>query len=159
MSAKNADSVKVICQNKKAHFDYELGERFEAGLVLTGTEVKSLRLGKANLLDAYARFDRGEAYLVGAHISPYDNAYFGNHDPQRRRKLLLKKKEINKLLGKVQERGQSLIPLRLYFKNGLAKAELALARGKKKHDKRQAMKEADSKRDLSRQLKEIRNKG
>jgi SsrA-binding protein len=155
MCPKKTEEIKIICQNKKARFEYELGERFEAGLVLLGTEVKSLRMGKANLVDAYARLDNGEAYLVGCHISPYANAYFGNHDPQRRRKLLLKKKEINKLIGKIKERGQSLIPLKLYFKNGLAKAELALAKGKKLHDKRQSMKEADSRRELSRSIKEF----
>ncbi|MDR1049598.1 MAG: SsrA-binding protein SmpB [Deltaproteobacteria bacterium] len=155
-SSKNAEDVKVICQNKKARFEYELGDRYEAGIVLVGTEVKSLRLGKANLVDAYARLEGGEAWLVGAHISPYDNAHFGNHEPQRRRKLLLKRAELNKLVGKVTERGLSLIPLKLYFKNGRAKAELALAKGKKLHDKRQSMKEADSKRELSRQMKELR---
>jgi SsrA-binding protein len=155
MSAKKPEDIKVICQNKKARFEYELGEHFEAGLVLVGTEVKSLRMGKANLLDSYARLDGGEAYLVGAHISPYANAYFGNHEAQRRRKLLLNKKEINKLIGKVKEKGHSLIPLKLYFKNGRAKAELALAKGKKIYDKRQAMKEADSKRELNRSLKEF----
>ncbi|MDR1487253.1 MAG: SsrA-binding protein SmpB [Deltaproteobacteria bacterium] len=155
MSAKKTEETKVICQNKKARFEYELGEHIEAGLVLLGTEVKSLRLGKANLVDSYARLEGGEAYLVGAHISPYANTAYGNHDPQRRRKLLLKRKEINKLIGKVHEKGQSLIPLKLYFKNGRAKAELALAKGKKTYDKRQSMKEADSKRELSRTLKEF----
>jgi SsrA-binding protein len=106
------------------------------------------------LVDAYAKLDNGEAYLVGAHISPYVNTAYGNHDPQRRRKLLLKKKELGKLIGKVTEKGQSLIPLRLYFKNGRAKAELALAKGKKLFDKRRSLKEADSKRELSRSLKE-----
>ncbi|MDR2386760.1 MAG: SsrA-binding protein SmpB [Deltaproteobacteria bacterium] len=155
MSAKPKEELKIICQNKKARFEYELGDRFEAGLVLVGTEVKSLRMGKANLVDAYAKLDNGEAYLVGAHISPYVNTAYGNHDPQRKRKLLLTKKELNKLVGKVKEKGQSLIPLRLYFKNGLAKAELALAKGKKLYDKRHALKEADSKRELSRSLKDF----
>jgi SsrA-binding protein len=158
MNAKKTEDVKIICQNKKARFEYELGDRYEAGLVLLGTEVKSLRMGKANLVDSYARLDNGEAFLVGAHISPYVNTGYGNHDPQRRRKLLLKKKEIGKLIGKVKEKGQSLIPLRLYFKNGLVKAELALAKGKKVYDKRQSMKEADSKRELSRSMKEY-NRG
>ncbi|MDR0621016.1 MAG: SsrA-binding protein SmpB [Deltaproteobacteria bacterium] len=156
MGAKQSNEIKIVCQNKKARFEYELGDRYEAGLVLMGTEVKSLRDGKANLVDAYAKLDNGEAYLVGAHISPYVNTAFGNHDPQRRRKLLLNRKEISKLIGKVKEKGQSLIPLKLYFKNGLAKAELALAKGKKIYDKRQSMKEADSKRELSRSLKELR---
>lgn len=156
MATKKTEDFKVICQNKKARFDYELGERFEAGLVLVGTEVKSLRMGKANLVDAYARLDNGEAYLVGAHITPYLNAHYGNHEPMRRRKLLLKSQELKKLVGKVAEKGQSLIPLRLYFKNGLAKAELALAKGKKSHDKRQTMKEADAKRELSRAVKDLK---
>ncbi|MDR2140653.1 MAG: SsrA-binding protein SmpB [Deltaproteobacteria bacterium] len=154
MKPKVNDGSKVICQNKKAHFEYELGDRLEAGLILTGTEVKSLRLGKANLVDAFARIIQGEPYLFGAHISPYPQAHFGNHDPLRRRKMLLHKKEIKRLIGKTQEKGFSLIPLRLYFKNGLAKVEIALARGKKLHDKRQSMKEADSKRDLARAVRE-----
>jgi SsrA-binding protein len=158
MCARKQQEFKVICQNRKASFEYELGERFEAGIVLLGTEVKSLRQGKANLVDAYARIDNGEAYLVGAHITPYLNAYYGNHDPVRRRKLLLNAKELKKLIGKVQEKGHSLIPLKLYFKNGLVKAELALAKGKKQHDKRQAMKEADSKRELNRAIKEMRHR-
>ncbi|MDR2368316.1 MAG: SsrA-binding protein SmpB [Deltaproteobacteria bacterium] len=155
MGEKQPKEIKIICQNKKARFEYELGDRYEAGLVLTGTEVKSLRLGKANLVDSYAKLENGEAFLVGAHISPYVNTAYGNHDPQRKRKLLLKKKELGKLIGKVKEKGQSLIPLKLYFKDGLAKAELALAKGKKTYDKRQSMKEADSKRELSRSLKEF----
>jgi SsrA-binding protein len=154
MKPKIPDNVKIICQNKKAHFEYELGDRFEAGLILTGTEVKSLRLGKANLLDSYVRIVQGEPYLIGANINALPQAYYSNHDPQRRRKLLLHKKEIKRLIGKTQEKGFSLIPLRLYFKDGLAKAEIALARGKKLHDKRQSMKEADSKRDLARAVRE-----
>ncbi|MDR1487278.1 MAG: SsrA-binding protein SmpB [Deltaproteobacteria bacterium] len=156
MNAKKQEAIKIICQNKKASYEYELGERFEAGIVLLGTEVKSLRLGKANLLDAYARIDHGEAYLVNAHITPYANAHYGNHEPLRRRKLLLHSQQIKKLIGKTQEKGQSLIPLKLYFKKGLVKAELALAKGKKQHDKRQAMKEADSKRELSRMIKDLK---
>lgn len=151
---KNKEAVKLICQNKKARHEYELGDRYEAGLVLTGTEVKSLRLGKANLSDAYARIIRGEAWLLGAHISPYPMAYFGNHDPLRRRKLLLRRQELKRLYGRVQQQGHSLIPLRLYFKNGLAKAELALAKGKKTHDKRQDLKEQDAKRDIARLMRE-----
>lgn len=151
---KNKEAVKLICQNKKARHEYELGDRYEAGLVLTGTEVKSLRLGKANLSDAYARIICGEAWLLGAHISPYPMAYFGNHDPLRRRKLLLRRQELKRLYGRVQQQGHSLIPLRLYFKNGLAKAELALAKGKKTHDKRQDLKEQDAKRDIARLMRE-----
>lgn len=154
MAKKTSESEKIICQNKKARHEYDLGDRYEAGLVLTGTEVKSLRLGKANLTDAYARIIRGEAWLINAHISPYPFAYFGNHDPLRKRKLLLRRAELKRLYGRVQEQGQSLIPLRLYFKDGLAKAELALARGKKGHDKRQALKEADAKREMARAIRE-----
>ncbi|MDR2340172.1 MAG: SsrA-binding protein SmpB [Deltaproteobacteria bacterium] len=151
--AKN-DNFKTICVNKKARFEYELGERLECGLVLVGTEVKSLRMGKANLLDAYARITDGEAYLIGAHISPYPSAYYGNHDPMRKRKLLLHAKELKKLTGKTQEKGRSLIPLRIYFKDGRAKVELALAKGKKLHDKRQTLKEQDTKRELARTVRE-----
>ena len=154
MAKKEKEDVKLICQNKKARHEYELGDRYEAGLVLTGTEVKSLRMGKANLTDAYARIIGGEAWLMNAHISPYPMAYFGNHDPLRRRKLLLRRQELKRLYGRVQEQGHSLIPLRLYFKNGLAKAELALAKGKKTHDKRHALKEADAKREMARVMRE-----
>lgn len=154
MAKKDNEAIKIICQNKKARHEYELGDRYEAGLVLTGTEVKSLRLGKANLTDAYARIIGGEAYLINAHISPYPWAYFGNHDPLRRRKLLLKRQELKRLFGRLGEQGQSFIPLKLYFKNGRAKAELALARGKKSHDKRHSLKEADAKREMARALRE-----
>ena len=154
MAKKDRSEFKIICQHKKARHDYELGDRFEAGLVLTGTEVKSLRLGKANLTDAYARFQGGEAFLVGLHISPYPMAAFGNHDPLRKRKLLLRRQELKRLYGRLQEQGQSLIPLRLYFKGGLAKAELALARGKKNPDKRQSLKEADARREMARAIRE-----
>ena len=153
--AKNApDGTKVICQNKKARHEYELGDRYEAGMVLTGTEVKSLRMGKANLTEAYVRIINGEAWVLGLHISPYPMAYFNNHDPLRKRKLLLRHQELKRLFGKLNEQGYSLIPLKLYFKNGLAKAELAIARGKKNYDKRNSLKEADAKRDMSRALRE-----
>lgn len=151
---KDTDSQKIICQNKKARHEYELGDRYEAGMVLSGTEVKSLRMGKANLTDAYVRIQAGEAYLVGAHISPYPWAYFGNHDPLRKRKLLLHKQELKRLYGRVNEQGYSLIPLKLYFKDGLAKAELSLAKGKKSHDKRHSMKEADAKREMARAIRD-----
>jgi SsrA-binding protein len=150
---KNKEPVpgfKVVCRNKRARFDFELESRFEAGMVLTGSEVKSLRSGKANLTDAYAKIENGELYLHKAHISPYPFAHYDNHDPERKRKLLLNKKEIRKLYGKVQEKGQALIPLAIYFKNGWAKVELALARGKKSYDKRQTMKERDAEREMAR---------
>jgi SsrA-binding protein len=146
-------SVKTVCRNKRARFDYEIGDRYEAGLVLTGTEVKSLRLGKANLTDGYARIQNGEVWLYKAHISPYPFAYYGNHDPERPRKLLLNSKEIRKLVGRTQERGFALIPLSIYFKKGWAKVDLAVAKGKKTHDKRQAIKERDAEREVERAIR------
>lgn len=154
MGKNDKEGIKIICQNKKARFLYELSDHYEAGLVLTGTEVKSLRMGKANLTDAYARIIGGEAWLMGVHISAYPMAYFGNHDPLRKRKLLLRKQELKRLYGRLNEQGYSLIPLKLYFKDGLAKAELALAKGKKNYDKRQSLKEADAKREMGRALRE-----
>lgn len=153
MSRKPDESVKLVCRNKRARYDYELGDRFEAGLVLTGTEVKSLRLGKAHLSDAYARMIEGEVWLLNAHIDPYPFAHYGNHEPERRRKLLLSKKEIKKLYGRMQERGQTLIPLRIYFKKGWAKVELALAAGRKSYDKRQALKQKTAEREMARALR------
>jgi SsrA-binding protein len=146
-------SVKIVARNKRARHDYELDQRFEAGLVLTGTEVKSLRLGKANLTDSYAKIEDGEAWLVNCHISPYPFAYYDNHDPDRKRKLLLSRKEIDKLQSKTKERGMALIPLALYFKKGWAKVELALARGKRAHDKRQAIKEREQSREMERAIR------
>jgi len=145
--------AKVVCRNKRARYDYELGERYEAGLVLTGTEVKSLRLGKANLTDAYAKVIDGEVWLVNAHISPYPYAHYGNHDPERRRKLLLHAREIKKIYGKTQEKGQALIPLAVYFKNGRAKVELALAKGKRAYDKRQTLKQKEADREMARDIR------
>jgi SsrA-binding protein len=147
------DHVKIICKNRKAHFNFEIEETFEAGIALLGSEVKSLRNGKANLSDAYAKFIGGEVFLVDAHISPYEQASRQNHDPLRNRKLLLHKREIRKLFGKVSERGFSLIPLKLYFKNGKVKVEMALARGKKVYDKREAIKKKDQRRELERMVK------
>lgn len=149
---------KLISNNKKAYHDYFIEEKFEAGIVLQGTEVKSLRLGKANLNDAFALVRGGEIFLHNLHISPYDFGNRENHDPDRVRKLLFHKNEIGKLFIKTQERGYSLIPLRLYFKNGLVKVELGLAKGKKLYDKREDMKKKDQKRDMAQALKE-RQKG
>jgi SsrA-binding protein len=149
---------KLICNNKKAYHDYFVEEKFEAGLVLTGTEAKSLRLGKANLNDSFAMIRSGEAYLHNLHISPYAFGNRQNHDPDRMRKLLLHKSEIVRLFGKVREQGYSLIPLRLYFKDGYVKVELGLAKGKKLHDKREDLKRQEMKRDVAQALKE-RNKG
>ncbi|MFQ5791150.1 MAG: SsrA-binding protein SmpB [Acidobacteriota bacterium] len=140
--------------NRKASHDYELLERFEAGLVLLGTEVKSAREGRVNLKDSYALPQGGELFLLQCHISPYSHASHENHDPQRRRKLLLHRREIRRLVGKVTERGLTLIPTRMYFRSGRLKVELALARGKKLHDRRMAAREKDLKREIRTALKE-----
>jgi SsrA-binding protein len=145
---------KIICTNKQARFDYHLEDRYEAGLVLQGTEVKSLRDGRANLKDSYAVVDGGEVYLYNCHISPYPNGGYANHEPQRVRKVLLHRKEIRRLVGKTRERGLTLIPLRLYFLRGKAKVELALARGKKQYDKREDMKQRDADREIERAFRE-----
>jgi SsrA-binding protein len=144
---------KLICNNKKAYHDFFIEEKFEAGMVLTGTEVKSLRMGKANLNDAFAQVKAEEAFLNNLHISPYDFGNRENHDPDRLRKLLLHKKEIVKLFSKIREQGYTLIPLRLYFKNGLVKVELGLAKGKKLYDKREDLKKKDHQRDMAQALK------
>ncbi|MCF8041997.1 MAG: SsrA-binding protein SmpB [Desulfarculaceae bacterium] len=146
-------NIKIVARNKKARFDYELSDRFEAGLVLTGTEVKSLRLGKASLSEAYAKVSNGEAWLVGCQIQPYPFAYYDNHEPTRQRKLLLHKRELKRLGVKLAEQGYSLIPTAMYFKRGKAKVELALARGKKKHDKRASIKKREQQREMARALK------
>lgn len=150
-------SEKLICNNKKAYHDYFIEEKFEAGMVLKGTEVKSLRMGKANLNDSFALIKNGEAYLHNLHISPYDFGNRDNHDPDRMRKLLLHKKEIGKLFSRIREQGYSVVPLRLYFKTGLVKVELGMAKGKKLYDKRDDMKKKDMHRDVAVALKE-RNK-
>ena len=147
---------KIITENRKARFNYFLIEEFEAGMVLLGTEVKSLREGRAHLKDAYARIHNGEVFVHQMHIGQYPFAHYDNHDPLRPRKLLLKKKEIKRLYGKVNEKGFSLVPLRVYFKRGKAKLILALARGKKSHDKRETIRRRDQKRDFERQKKEYK---
>jgi SsrA-binding protein len=144
---------KLIADNRRARHDYHLLDRFEAGLVLTGTEVKSLREGRANLGQAYADVRGSEVWLVGAHISVYDQGNYANHDPDRDRKLLLHRKEIASLIGKVRERGLTLVPTRLYFKNGRAKVELALARGKERQDKRRDIARREADRQIERALK------
>ena len=145
---------KIVCNNKKAYHDYFIEEKIEAGISLKGTEVKSLRMGKANMGDSFALVRGGEVHLHNLHILPYDFGNRENHDPDRVRKLLLHKSEIGKLYIKTQERGYALIPLRLYFKNGLVKVELGLAKGKKMYDKREDLKMKDQKRDLAQALKE-----
>ena len=144
---------KVISTNRKAFHDYAILETYEAGLVLKGTEVKSLREAQVNFKDSYATIDNDEAWLVGCYISPYHHGTDANHDPERKRKLLLRKKEIGRLLGKVAERGLTLIPLRLYFKGGRAKCELGLARGKKLHDKRASLREREAKREMAKEAR------
>lgn len=145
--------IKLVCRNRKAYFEYTIDDLYEAGLVLKGTEVKSLRLGKANIQDAYARFRDGEIYLLNAHISPYPHAAGENHEPTRPRKLLLHWREIKRLMVKLTERGYTLIPLKIYFKNEYAKVELGLAKGKKKVDKRETIRRREEQRELERARK------
>jgi SsrA-binding protein len=143
---------KIICVNKRARFDYAIEETLEAGLVLQGTEVKSLREGRVDLKDAYADLHDGEMFLLHAHIKPYEQANRFNHDPERPRKLLLHKREIHRLIGKTQEKGLTLIPTRMYFTHGKAKVELGLAKGKKQYDKREDLKRRSAQRDIERAL-------
>jgi SsrA-binding protein len=146
--------IKVITNNKRATFDYELLERFEAGLVLTGTEIKSVRGHHASLQQSYVQARNGELWLIEANISPYDHGNRENHDPKRPRKLLLHRREINRILDKLAQRGLTLIPTRLYLKSGRAKVEIALARGKRKYDKRHDIAERDANRQVERALRE-----
>ena len=148
---------KIIAENRKARHNYYIEDDYEAGLVLKGTEVKSLRTGRANLKDSYARIVNGEVFVYQMHIGPYPFAYYENHDPLRPRKLLLHKHEIKKLFGKANEKGYSLIPLRLYFINGKVKMKLGLARGKHSYDKRETIKRRDEKRELERTRKEYKS--
>ena len=148
-----AKGQKIITENRKARHNYHIEDVFEAGLVLKGTEVKSLRQGRVNLKDAYARIKNGEVFVYQMHISPYPFAYYNNHDPLRPRKLLLHKREIKRLYGKVNEQGAALIPLKLYFKNGKVKIAIALAKGKRKYDKRETIRRRDEQRELDRARK------
>ena len=150
----SAEAVKVVAVNRKAGHDYHLTDRFEAGLVLQGTEVKSAREGRVNLKDSYAAEKDGELYLMQCHISPYSHAFYENHEPLRPRKLLLHRREMRRLIGKISQRGLTLIPTRIYFKRGRLKVELALAKGKKQHDRRAAVRERDLKREVQAELKE-----
>ncbi|MEE2986650.1 MAG: SsrA-binding protein SmpB [Nitrospinota bacterium] len=145
--------IKTICQNKKARHDYFIEDTFEAGIVLKGTEVKSLRDGKGNLVDSYASVEKDEMWLNNCHIDHYTPATQFNHHPMRKRKLLMRRKEISKLIGKVQEKGYSLIPLKLYFKNGNVKVELSLAKSKKQFDKRASIKKREADREIDRAMK------
>ncbi|WP_027360512.1 SsrA-binding protein SmpB [Desulforegula conservatrix] len=146
---------KTIADNRKARHEYSIEDDYEAGMVLQGTEVKSLRNGQVNLSDSYAKIIKGEVFVYQMNISPYKFAYYDNHDPLRPRKLLLHNYEIKKLIGKINEKGYSLIPLSLYFSEGKVKMKLGLARGKKLHDKRNTIKERDAKREMDR-IKKIR---
>jgi SsrA-binding protein len=148
--------IQIITQNRKARYSYHILDKWEAGIVLQGTEVKSLRAGKANLKDSYARIESGEIFLYQFHISQYEKASLDNHHPLRKRKLLLHKKEINKLAGRVEEKGLTLIPLKVYFLGGKAKVEIALAKGKKLYDKRTDIAKRDADRDMEREFKRNR---
>lgn len=145
---------KTVTENRKARHEYHVLETYEAGLALTGTEVKSLRAGRANLQDSFARVENTELLLYNMHISPYDQGNQFNHEPKRKRKLLMHKTEIMRLLGKSREKGLALIPLKVYFKNGFAKVELALAKGKKMYDRRDDLAARDAKREIDRAVKE-----
>ncbi len=149
-----SDGIKVIAKNRKAHHDYFIEETYEAGIVLTGTEVKSIRLGKVNLKDSYADVKQGEVYLHNMHISPYEKGNIFNSDPTRDRKLLLNRREINKLIGYIQQRGYSLIPLQIYLARGLVKVQLAVAKGKKLYDKRSDVAKRDAQRSMERAFRE-----
>ncbi|EPY2525989.1 SsrA-binding protein SmpB [Listeria monocytogenes] len=145
---------KLVTQNKKARHDYAIEETFEAGIVLQGTEIKSVRNARVNLKDSYARIDKGEIFLHNMHISPYEQGNRYNHDPLRTRKLLLHKKQISRLIGETKESGYSIVPLKMYIKDGYAKVLIGVARGKKKYDKRQDLKQKEAKRDIERAFKE-----
>lgn len=152
MSEKNSSGEKLVAPNKNARRLYEILDKYEAGMALMGSEVKSLRAGRVTFKDGYIQFRGGEAYLVGVHISVYENAGYAGHEPERPRKLLLHADEIRILKAKVEQKGLSVIPLRIYFKRGRAKLEIALARGKKVHDRRDDLKARDIKRDTAREL-------
>jgi SsrA-binding protein len=145
--------IHIVVRNRRARHEYEVLEKHEAGLVLMGTEVKSLRAGRANLQDAYARFDGGELWLYNLHISPYEQGNRFNHEPLRRRKLLMQRRELRKLHGEVEQQGLTLVPLDIYFRHGIAKITLALVRGKKLHDKRDDLRKKDAVREMERAYK------
>jgi SsrA-binding protein len=146
--------IKVVATNRKAYHEYQFHDTYEAGLVLVGSEIKSIRAGRASLQEGFVLFENGEAWLSNVHIAQYEPASRQNHDPKRRRKLLLHRREIERLQSRVQEKGYTVVPIRLYLKDGRAKVEIALARGKKLYDKREAIAKRDSKRQVERALKE-----
>jgi SsrA-binding protein len=147
---------RVVATNRRARHEYEILETFEAGLVLRGTEVKALRTGQVNFKDSYATVRNGEAWLLGCHISPYSHGTDANHDPERDRKLLLHGREIRRLVGKIAEKGLTVVPLKMYFKAGRAKLEIGLARGKKLHDKRATLRERQNLREMDKASREVR---
>ncbi len=152
--ARNIEAgLKPVASNRKALHDYFVEDKFEAGIALTGTEIKSVRAGRVNLRDGFVQIKNGEAWLVNVHISPYDFGNRENHEPKRERRLLLHKREINKMLTKVSERGWTIVPLSMYLKNGIAKVEVALVRGKRLYDKRDAIAERDMDREMERELR------
>ena len=148
--------IKIVASNKTAYHDYFIDSTYETGIVLVGSEVKSIRLGGVNLKDSFCIIKNGEIFILNMHVSPYEKGSYFNEDPRRTRKLLMKRAEIDKLLGKVSAKGYTLVPTKIYFKGGLVKVEVGLARGKELHDKRDSIKEKDMKRDLQRQLKNYR---
>ena len=147
------EAMKLVANNKKAYHDYFIEEKYEAGVVLHGTEVKSMRMGKCSIKEAFIRIENGEIYAYGMHVSPYEKGNIFNKDPLRVKKLLLHKQEINKLTGKIAEKGYTLVPLQVYFKDGLAKVEIGLAKGKKLYDKRQDIAKKDQRREAEKELK------
>ena len=147
------NSIKLIANNKKAYFDYFIDDKFECGISLAGTEVKSLRMGKCSVKEAFVKIDKGEVFVYGMHVSPYEKGNIFNKDPLRERKLLMHRYEINKLKGKIQEKGYTLVPLQVYFKGSLVKVEIGLARGKKLYDKRADIAKKDQRRELEKEFK------
>ena len=145
---------KTVAVNRRARHEYAIDETLEAGIALTGTEIKSIRAGRVNLAEAYARIERGEAWLIGAHIAPYEQGNRNNHEPTRTRKLLLHRDQISELIGRTQAKGFTLVPLKLYIRNGMAKLEIGVGRGKKAYDKRRTIAERDARRELERVTKE-----
>lgn len=153
-AAESRSTEKVIADNRKARHNYTLFDTIEAGIVLLGTEVKAIREGRVNLRDSYGRIEQGEIFLYNVHISPYSHRGYADHEPLRRRKLLLQKREIRKLIGKVVERGMTLVPVRMYFKNGLVKVAVSLAKGKREHDKRETVRRREADREARAALKQ-----
>lgn len=154
--AKGKESQKLIANNKKAYHDFFINETYECGIALHGTEVKSMRMGKCSIKEAFVRIEDGEVFVYGMHVSPYEKGNIFNKDPLRVKKLLLHKYEINKLLGKIKEKGYTLVPLQVYFKDGKVKVEIGLARGKKLYDKREAIAKKDQRREAEKEFK-VRN--